>query len=670
MTTSNSSPHFDPQEGRTEGEQLSLGSVLTHLGRGHWPFVVLLGFSLLAGFLIVRDYGVSTDEDYEAKVGAAALMAYSGSQEYFNFVALAEHGPAYFMLLSASSEALVRLFPQWILPDGRHLTNYLTFLAAALCFYSICLRLMRRTSAIMATAIFLTQPILFGSAFSNHKDIPFMAFFMGVLALGLHAGSPGRSVDGVDRDGRAPGVRLREFVHRLRREWQALTGRKRNALVAGSLIAILLLTDLYVFGVLHRLAESALMAAFGGRAPWPVQDLYHLIATDAYKTPLQLYLARLDRLVSAFRLVLAGLFIIGATTVFSLTLPSLRDLLRGQWSGERYPALIGGAVLLGLTVCTRQIGLFAGALVSLYLLWHGRARAILPLILYWTVAALVTYATWPYLWQDPIGHAIRSFTVIQEFGNFNVLFLGRMLPADNLPWSYFPVLAGLQLTEPAIVLAALGTGVILGRTLRRETHWFEAGLLGLWVGLPVYWLVFRQAPIYNNLRHFYFVLPPILIVAGIGFEALVARARRPWLRGTVVALVLAPGVWGIIWLHPYEYTYFNSLTGGVSGAYEVFDQDYWCTSLKEATEVVNRITDRGDTVQVYGPVSNALPYVKADLGFLRRRSPLSSADALTICMHNVNKPRDPPDFRLVYQVRRGRAVFAEVWARSAVSAAE
>jgi hypothetical protein len=428
-------------------------------------------------------------------------------------------------------------------------------------------------------------------------------------------------------------------------------------------MGLLLIADLSVLGVLHRLGASTVAAAFNHRAPWPIQTLYTLIATDAYKTSLELYLGKYDSLFTILRFALIGAALAGGTVAYSLALPSLGDILRGDFHKDRYPALIAGAIVLGFTVGLRQIGLFAGALVSLYLLYRGRARSILPLLFYWTIAALVTYATWPYLWSDPIQNITKSFTAIQGFGTQGVRFLGQEYLAAALPWSYFPILVSLDLTEPTLLLAVLGLGVVLWRFLRRRTDRIVVSLLALWVGVPVAWLMTQSVTIYDNIRHFFFVLPPLLVVAGVGLDALLLRLRRPWQCGVLFALVMAPGVWGIISLHPYEYSYFNSLAGGVSGAYGRFDLDYWCISIKEATEVVNQIADNGDRLTVLGPYRSALPYLRPDLNRNRLRFPASTADEVVVCTNSFGGRWDSSGFRLVYEVRRGRAVFAEVWQR-------
>lgn len=633
-----------------------------------WPIAFLVGFGLVIGLLIATDFGVSIDEPGNADVGKYALRAYAGSQIYFNnYDTLAEHGPAYFMFFYASSKALVSVFRDWLVPDGRHFTNYITFLAGLYAFYVICLRLTRRLPALVATALFATQPMLFGSAFINQKDIPFMVLFMAVIALGLAAAYRPRSTQ-TPEPAPATGA-LRAFARRLRSEWRAVDSRRRRALTAWSVLGLVLLLDLFVVGLAHRLGEGLIAAAFNGQAPWPVQDLFTRIATDAYKTPLSLYLGRYETLFAVTRLALAGLAAVAAIAAYRRSLPSLAGVLDRDWPNDRYPALLIGALLLGLTICVRQIGLFAGGLVSLYLLYRRRLGAILPLAIYWFAAFLVTYATWPYLWLDPIQNALNSFSIVQNFGAHEVFFRGRVYLSNALPWDYFPTLAGLQLTEPAIGLFGLGSATIAWRFLKGRTSRLLVGLVVAWFGIPVLWLIFRGVPIYNSIRHFFFVLPPLFILAGVGIDALLHLTRRPWLQACMVVLALAPGVWGIVSLHPYEYAYYNSFIGGVNGAFDQFEVDYWCLSLKEATKFVNQVAEPGEIVRVLGPVQSVAPYVREDLLQSGLRAPIPSADMVLVCPIEPRRPWDKSDFQLVHEVTMGRAVLTEVWQRVGPSGA-
>jgi hypothetical protein len=49
-------------------------------------------------------------------------------------------------------------------------------------------------------------------------------------------------------------------------------------------------------------------------------------------------------------------------------------------------------------------------------------------------------------------------------------------------------------------------------------------------------------------------------------------------------------------LHPYQYTYFNHVAGGVSGARGRYMLDYWGLSFKEASDkLLAKLAERGET---------------------------------------------------------------------------
>jgi hypothetical protein len=650
----------------------SNGSVIAHgiLRSELLPIFLLLGLGLAVGFSIATDYGVSTDEPRNADVGAAALKAYTGSQDYFLFDTLEEHGPVYFMFFSATSNALVRIFHGWQIQDGRHFTNYVTFLVGLFFFYSICVRLVRRVPALVATALFGTQPLMFGSAFINQKDIPFTVVMLAVIALGLRAAERGHVSQEQDpvQSWAESWKEFRNFADRIRGDWWTIPPWRRRGLLAGSLLAVALVVDLFLTGVLHRLGVTLVTAAYNGRAPWPIQPLFSVVATDAYKTPLGLYLGRYEVGFKVIRFAVTGVALAAGLIAYARSLPTLAHSLRGRWSNEGYPSLLAGAAILGCAISIRQIGLFAGVLVSAYALYRGRQRAIVPLCVYWIVAGLVTYATWPYLWSDPIRNALSTFTVIENFGNFEVFFRGQVYHANALPWDYFPTLAGLQLTEPALLLIGVGTVVLARRTWERRTNVMLVGLLAAWFGAPVFWLIYQRIPIYNSIRHFFFVLPPLFVSASVGIEAVLALIRRGWIWGLVIILGLAPGIWGIVQLHPYEYSYFNSLAGGISGAYEHFEEDYWCLSLKEAMDFVNVAEPYGGVVRVLGSVQSAAPFARGDLRRNGLRSPIPTADMVVVCPVEPPRTWDNSGFKIIHEVTRGRAVLTEVWQRMSAAA--
>ncbi|MFM8877502.1 MAG: hypothetical protein ACKOGC_15715, partial [Anaerolineae bacterium] len=84
-------------------------------------------------------------------------------------------------------------------------------------------------------------------------------------------------------------------------------------------------------------------------------------------------------------------------------------------------------------------------------------------------------------------------------------------------------------------------------------------------------------------------------------------------RAVLIGLSLVPGVVGIVSLHPYEYIYYNQFFGGVNGAKDRFEMDYWAISYREAAEYVNSAASPNADVWVEGPAQLLSLFAREDL---------------------------------------------------------
>ncbi len=154
----------------------------------HLPIIVLLVVALLIGFLTVKDYGESWDEADIYRYGDYTLNSYSYILHPQDLPAfntnLNLYGPAYYAITDLAARLLTLVVPIWSLINAWHFVYFLSFLGSALAIYLLSVRWMSALSAFGATLLFLSQPLLWGHAFINPKDIPFMAFF----ALTIYAG--------------------------------------------------------------------------------------------------------------------------------------------------------------------------------------------------------------------------------------------------------------------------------------------------------------------------------------------------------------------------------------------------------------------------------------------------------------------------------------------------
>jgi hypothetical protein len=246
----------------------------------------------------------------------------------------------------------------------------------------------------------------------------------------------------------------------------------------------------------------------------------------------------------------------------------------------------------------RILGPFAGLLVGIYAIHKKGKQAIPVLLTYAVIVSIVMYATWPYLWPDPIGRTVESLQIMSQYPwQGQVLFDGLQYSSADIPRSYLPVLLGIQLTEPVWALFFAGlTVAILGLVKKREYVELLA-LTVVWFILPLAGFIVSRAPLYDNFRQIFFILPPVFMLASVVFE----KIKQKTLQIALIALVLLPGLIGIVRLYPYEYMYYNTFIGGEAGAFRRFELDYWGTSYREAADWMNEFATPGADVWVDGP---------------------------------------------------------------------
>ena len=155
-----------------------------------WLLIALLA----AGVLVFRDYGLTWDEPLFYKYGDALGYAYSPANWFSGHFDLnlsygpsgddhKTRGPGYLFVAREPVYALQQLGVSE--PAAWHLANFVTFLVGLYFMYGLARRFAGRWPAALGAAFFATQPLLWGHAFINPKDMPFMVFFLGSIWLGF-----------------------------------------------------------------------------------------------------------------------------------------------------------------------------------------------------------------------------------------------------------------------------------------------------------------------------------------------------------------------------------------------------------------------------------------------------------------------------------------------------
>jgi hypothetical protein len=568
---------------------------------------------VVIGLIIGGDFGVSIDEPRHEQYGRETLEIYSGQRGIDQTsVDPREHGPFYSFLAYTAGSAVAQVRPGWYLADGIHFVDYLSFVLATGLLWLLCRRYSGPASASIIAVAFFTQPLLFGHAFINPKDIPFMAFTLAGLTLGLWAIPQPRLIP--------------ETTTQDRSRW-SVDRRWRRSLVAASVVGLCLSVALLLWKGWLPLAQGTLAAAYGGDAPALLNTAFRLLARNAASAPLEAYQAKLATWLDLARLgAAAGLiFCVILAWAAALRRPD-HSRVESRWS---FGLAAASGLVLGLATAIRAVApIIALPLIVLYII-EFRRRSIAYIALMVTVAAAATIAAWPYLWHDTVRRYLESLAVLSHFPwTGDILFNGQLLDQGQQPWFYIPELIGVQITLPVLALAAGGLGVLSFCKRRHQTR-LEIVAICATLAVPVIASLRPGTIVYNNFRQFLFTMPALFLLAGLGLDELFRRLSRTTLRVAAAALIVAPGIAGLIRLHPYEYIYYNALAGTGPSVYERFESDYWCTSYREAIRWVNANAPDGAIIAMgsAGFTEQVAPFARPDLTVVRLGSELGTTRA-------------------------------------------
>ncbi len=158
------------------------------------PLLLLLTVNLAVGFLTFRHYGLSWDEPLFYDYADSIRLAYSPQafSPGFDFNQVygpspedhKYYGPAYLLLARPVQQAVMVIFNA-DRASAWHLVNFLTFQVGLIFFFFLIRRWLTPWPAALSTAFFAFQPVFWGHAFINPKDMPFMVFFLASVTLGF-----------------------------------------------------------------------------------------------------------------------------------------------------------------------------------------------------------------------------------------------------------------------------------------------------------------------------------------------------------------------------------------------------------------------------------------------------------------------------------------------------
>jgi hypothetical protein len=367
---------------------------------------------------------------------------------------------------------------------------------------------------------------------------------------------------------------------------------------------------------------------------------------------------------------------------------------------EEYPrpdprtvALAG--IGIGLAFGSRILAGIAApcALAALLLVATGEARAaglhksavragefILRLLPALVLGYLIMGLLWPWSILAPL-NPMRAAEYFDKFFEkpWREMFAGKLYSVTAMPANYLPHLFAIKLPEIMLALGLAGTAGALIAIARRDLPLNRrAGyvLVTFAAILPVLLAMVAHPAFYNGLRHFVFVVPPFAVLGGIAGAWLFEKSR-PFGKSATAALTvafvggLALPLSDMVRLHPYQYTAFNWVSGGVRMAHDNYMLDYWGLAFKQAGEALRAKLDAMHlkpppgqrwTVEICGPQPPAEVALGPDFETTWDRKRADFAMMLgTFYCRDLTAPvlveihREGVDFARVYDMR-GRPV--------------
>jgi hypothetical protein len=278
---------------------------------------------------------------------------------------------------------------------------------------------------------------------------------------------------------------------------------------------------------------------------------------------------------------------------------------------EEYPRPSPGTVVMcgigfGLAIGTRVLGLIAVAYVvpALALVYGAEMRRIgirgaseraarfcLTLLPGLTLAYLVMGLVWPWSVVKPL----NPFVAAEYFSHFfekpwKEMFDGMMVAVPDMPRSYVPTLFALKEPEVLLALGAAGIAAAFAMAARRDVPAPRRAallVLALAATLPILVAVVTRPAMYNGIRHFVFVMPPVATLGAMAGSWLLNRSARFGQAAAVCAATLllfaaTESAIEMVRVHPYQYTVFNHIAGGIRAADRRYMLDYWGLAFQQA----------------------------------------------------------------------------------------
>ncbi len=199
---------------------------------------------------------------------------------------------------------------------------------------------------------------------------------------------------------------------------------------------------------------------------------------------------------------------------------------------------------------------------------------------------------WAVMGIDHILIAAKSFSHFAF--DMNTIIEGDFVSIGNVPRTYLLEYLCIRLPEIFLIGLFFTTTILLIniKNIKLKNQLPEI-CIAIATLIPLLFVLLDKPALYNGVRHFTFVIPALAVVAGIGLsKGLDILAPNKILRFSTIgifALLTVNTTYTLYALYPYQYLYYNQLTGkDFKRSIHLWEGDYWSSSLIEASR---KLTD-------------------------------------------------------------------------------
>ncbi len=291
---------------------------------------------------------------------------------------------------------------------------------------------------------------------------------------------------------------------------------------------------------------------------------------------------------------------------FSFTLIYFLKWTETNFAKNRY--LLIASLCLGLTFCIKLYAALIFPLLLLYLIFLHNSKQetsivfknikskknifLLSLCAIFVIAFTAIFYM-PAIWTVEQKLALLSINKFQA---------AQLLGYGTKGFQITPFLR-LFLILPSLSLLFGIWGLIKTAAQPKKNLWSTLSLVWFFVVLltacmPIF-------PVYNGIRLYMVFIVPFCFFIAAGIIDAARRLekffpkRKFFLTPILGTMVIGCNIWGIVETHPYEFTFFNALSGGLKGVQEKRLEgasDYWLASFREGVMWINKNAANNSTL--------------------------------------------------------------------------